>query len=134
MKKIMILLLCVLLGGCRAAAPSQPEQMKVVTRITAQYNSGAVRLQRSYTDEEKLRSILNYLRGLSPYGSGEEEPAGQAGQAEVTLYFSDGSSKVYEQYGVGFLRLDGGKWQRINPERGQELPLILGLLESDEKF
>ena len=132
MKKLFVfILLSILLCGC--TGPSEQHQMKWVTRITADYQKGAIRLHRDFTDDEKIRPILDYFRTLSPYGTAQSLP--QDGlYAQVTIYYSDGSQKVYEQQGDAFLRKNGGVWQNIDPEKGQELGLLLALSESDENF
>ena len=134
MKKIMmILLICMILCGCTNQETPAQSQPKVVIQITAQYSSGVIRLQRSYTDSEKMRSVLNYFRCLSPYGS-VEDPQSTESDIVVTVYFSDGSNKTYEQRDNTYLRQNDGSWQYIDPEKGQELALILGLMESDKIF
>lgn len=134
MKKIMCLfLLCMLLCGCANSTQATQNQFKWVTRITAEYQKGVIRLERHYTEDEKIRPVLDYFRGLSPYGRVEAVP-NDGVYALVTVYFSDGSSKVYEQQSNSYLRQNGGAWQNIDPEKGEELGLLLGLTESDENF
>ena len=124
---ILILLLC----GC--SRPPEQHQLKWVTQVTADYQKGTIRLHRDYTDDEKIRPVLDYFRSLSPYGTAQSVP--QEGQyAQITIHYSDGSQKVYEQTSDAFLRQNGGIWQHIDPEKGQELWLLLALTESDEIF
>lgn len=132
MKRIIsFILLCLILGGC--TPKTTQDQFKWVTRITADYQKGVIRLHREYTDDEKMRPVLDYFRSLSPYGKVENVPD-EGAYAQVTVYFSDGSKKIYEQKSDGFIRENGGNWQNINPEKGQELGVLLGLAISDENF
>ena len=132
MKKIIVLvLLCgVLLGGCYPIDAEIPGHPRVVTGITAAYESGAVTLRRSYTDSEKMQAVLTWLRCLKPYGSAEAVTEADS-SATVTLHYSDSTEKVYELLAGQYLRVNGGAWQNLNPDQGQELPLLLGMLESD---
>ena len=135
-KKISLLLLLVLiLGGCSDVNAETPGRPRLVTGISAVYQKGAIRLERQYSDDEKMGAVLDYLRLLKTYGPAEVDPEATDGsRIQITLRFSDGSQKVYDQWADQFLRCDGGKWEQINPEQGQELALLLGMLESDEIF
>lgn len=132
MKKFLCLaFVCLFLCGC--TRPEAPHQIKWVTRITADYQKGVIQLHRDYTNDEKIRTVLDYFRSLSPYGNEATVP--QDGlYAQVTVYYSDGSQKVYEQQNDAFLRQNGGIWQNIDPEKGMELGLLLAMTESDESF
>ena len=133
MRKIILLLLCIVLTGCCPQNSPDPP-CRVVSAITAEYNSGGMQLRRNYTDQKKMRAILDYLRLLSPVDVADGYPSALSGQTNVTLHFSDGSQRVYTQTGDGFFRKDGNPWQRIDPEKGKELQLLLSFLESDEIF
>ena len=133
MRKTILLLLCITLAGCcPQKSPTAP--CRVVSAISAEYDSGSMQLSRRYADQEKIRMILDYLRLLSPVDVTDSYPSALSGQANVTLHFSDGSQRVYTQTGDGFLRQDDGPWQRIDPEKDKELQLLLSFLESDDNF
>ena len=129
---IAVLLLAILLCGCSNVDEQVLGQPRLVTGIAATYQSGAIRLQRQYSDGDKMRSILDHLRLVKALGPAETDPETVEGsRIQVTLSLSDGSEKVYEQRADQYLRVDGGVWQEIPPEQGQELALLLGLMESD---
>jgi len=134
LKKVFAVLVMVsmLLNGCARQGENSGSQPKLVTRITAVFDSGTIRLERSYTDSDKMRSVLTYLRCLKTYGTAQPQP-GTAGDehATITLHYSDGTTKIYDQQGSQYLRVSGGDWKAIKPEQAQELPLLLGLMESD---
>ncbi len=134
MKKVMaaVLIVSIMLCGCSRQKENTVGQPKLVTRITAVFDSGTIRLERSYTDSDKMRSVLTYLRCLKTYGTVEPGSGMEEGdQATITLHYSDGTTKVYDQRDSQYLRVSGGDWKAIKPEQAQELPLLLGLMESD---
>ena len=77
---------------------------------------------------------MTYLRLLDPYGTPEENPEEAAGSdIHIILSYSDGFQKTYRQVGDRYMMEDGGKWQKIDPAKAEELGEILGQLESDEE-
>ena len=128
----MIILLSLLLTGCSDINDETPGQPNLVTGISAVYRKGAMELTRNYSNQEKVRSVLNYLRHLRTYGTPETDPdAAEGSRIQITLTFSDGSQKIYDQWADQYLRSDGGPWQLISTEQGQDLYLLLGMMESD---
>ena len=73
MKKLFVfILVSVMLCGC---VPQQEQpQIKWVTRITADYQKGSIKLHRDFTEDEKIRPVLDYFRTLSPYGTAQDLP------------------------------------------------------------
>jgi len=134
LKKWTILLLtALLLAGCTRVDQTQPGRPRVVTRIQASYNSGTVKLQRTYTDAEKMQAVLTYLRCLDVSGPAESPPADdEMPLGHVRLYYSDNTYKDYFQRSDRYLQINGGPWQNIPLDRGREFPILLGLMESDQ--
>ena len=130
---VLFLLLSTVLPGCSNRLLPARTQPRLVTAITASYRNGVIELQRQYTDSEKMRAILNYFRKLELYGNTAGPESAEGSQIRVTLTYSDGTTKTYDQQADRFLRISGGNWQSISSEKGQELGLLLGLMESDEK-
>ena len=134
MKKMMIMLLTVaaLLCGCTQIDKETPGKPRVVERITASYHSDAIELRREYTDDKKMQAVLTYLRTLNPYGTvTEESEAAEYHDARITLHYSDSTTKIYRIYANQYLQINGDQWQNIKEDRGRELPLLLGFMESD---
>ena len=137
MKRNFILLflgLTLLLGGCSKWTPSAADEplCHVVTGVSVTYQNGAVRLDRQYTDSEKMRAILNYLRIIHPYGRPEEDPEQVEGsQFSIVLSYSDGGQKTYLQKADKYMRIDDGQWQRIDPNRALQLGELVGQMASD---
>ena len=129
---VWILLFTLCLSGCTRLERPTEGSPRVVTRIEASFDSGTLTLHRQYSDSEKLRSVLTYIRCLKTYGKPDPDEVITAGnRGTILIFFSDGSTKTYEQRGDQFLRQDGGSWQYIYPEQAQEFPLLLGMMESD---
>ena len=135
MKRMALLILSVamLLWGCTQIDRETAGRPKVVVSVTARYDSGEIRLERKYTQDEKMQAVLLYFRCLKVYAPLPSHPEETAGSnAQIRIDFSDGSSKVYRQFADQYLQVDGGQWHYIDPEQGQELGLLLGMLSGDE--
>ncbi len=131
MKRIFAAVLLVLmLSGCGSIDAQISGTPRLVTRIRASFDSGSLRLHRIYEDDEKMRWVLYYLRELDRKEACDAPPPA-AEWAEIEVSFSDGSREVYQQWGQEYFRKDEEPWQRIDPEQARELPLLLGLMESD---
>ena len=133
MRKIALLVLfSLILGGCCNINKETVGQPNLVTHIIADYQKGALVFHREYSNSEKVRSVLNYLRLLNTYGPPEEPPeGGKLSRIRITIHFSDSTNKVYEQWADQYLRIDGGPWSLLDPQQGQELYLLLTMMESD---
>lgn len=129
MKKIVIVMVfCVLLGGCSAGRHEPP--YRVVTSIQVKYQQYNDTLLRTYTKSASIQSILTYLRFLKPFGP--VLPQGeQTANCQFTLQYSHGPDSVYLQRGNEYLQRDGGDWQTINTSYGSLLYPLLLLLPSD---
>ena len=128
-------LILFLFTGCASRSPQPTGTMahRAVTEVTVTYQNGAISAQRHYTNAEKMRRILNYLRIIDPYGVPNEDPeTAEGSDFYIVLSYSDGSHKTYHQKSDRFLLEEGGQWQRIDPTKAEELSLILGEMESDE--
>ncbi len=135
-KRIFVLLLCIFLiplGGCsRHFSSDSASALRVVTEINITYEDGPLHCRRHYHNDEKMSQVLHYLRQIGPYGSPKEDPLTADGSLfQIALTYSDGSVRVYEQKGNRFLRLDGGPWENIDPQKAEALSLLLGTLPSD---
>ena len=120
------------LSGCRRAGVSNPTLCRVVTEVTVTYVYGPVHTQRSYTHDEKIRQILNYLRQINPYGDPAENPETADGSDyHITFHYSDGCQESFRQKGDRFLQGSDGVWRNIDPKKAMRLGFILGKMRSD---
>lgn len=130
----LLLLPALLLSGCSrwSSGPADEPQCRVVTGVAVTYENGSMHAQRQYTEAEKMRAILNYLRLIDPYGTPDEDPNQVEGSLfRIILSYSDGCQKVYLQKADRFMMVDGGQWKRINPEQATLLSEIIGQMPSD---
>ena len=130
--KFMLVLLLALLTGCtRQSAPPQP-LCTVVTKVTVTFDDGPFHVVRHYTDTEKTRRFLMYLRQIDPYGAPETDPTKTPGSDyRIELHCSDGSVKCYRQKGERFMQGSDGIWKKIDPKKAQRLGLLVGSTKSD---
>ena len=136
MRKILNLFLIVLcLSGCRqeAAVPTQTAPLyRYVTQVDVTCRQADQVLHKQYIQDEKIESVLHYLRLLYDHGDIETLPA-DADQTdyEIILSFSDGGRRVYHQRGSAYLSQDGGPWLILEQWQGRKLLTLFRLMPSD---
>lgn len=128
MKRMGIFLaVCLLLTGC--SGRKEPID-RVVTGVQVQFQQQNDTIQRTYTKNTSIQSILTYLRFLKPFGP--VLPQGQsATRCQFILHYSHGPDSVYLQQGNEYLQKNGGEWQTIRSSYGSLLYPLLLLLPSD---
>lgn len=136
MKKLLILLLsifCLSAAGCTGRlSPPEPPKCRVVTEVVIQVENTPEPGLCRYSDPQKMTKALNCLRRLDPWDLPDTDPETVSGSRyHITLHFSDGSAKVYDQIAYDYLRESGGPWLEINPEHALRLPLLLAAVPSD---
>lgn len=122
-----------LLSGCSNVIqlPQEPVS-SVVTSITVNYSNGPIQTLRHYTHNEKIRSILNYLRQVDAYGTPEENPETADGSdIHIVLYYSNDRLKVYRQKSDRYLKEGDAAWKKIDASKAKKLGYLLGRMESD---
>ncbi len=129
MRKIGALLICILiLSGCGNRQTA--EVCKVVTGVEVQYQQRGEKIERTYTRQESIGSVMNYLRMLKPAGPVIPEES-DSGSCRITVHYSYGPDKVFLQQGNDYLQQDGGVWKQIDRQQAQLLYPLLLLLPSD---
>lgn len=121
-------------GGCsRQAGTLSSTTHRVVTQINISYENGPIRTQRHYSSNEKMQTILNYLRLLNPYGVTPTPPSCVSGSNfDIVLTYSDGGEKHYRQHADRYWQEGEGSWKEIDPKKALQLSRILCQMESDE--
>ena len=107
-------------------------QRNVVTEITITCQTDTELIHRRYTSQDKMRSVLLYIRSVSSPFSAPDEPGEGAGErVSITTVSADKTTKTYSQQGQRYFREGDGNWKLIDPEKGANLWLIIKLLPSD---
>lgn len=133
MRRIFVLLLLVLLTGCTYyAPPGEHHGSRVVTAVEVSASVDGLLLRRRYTGEEKMRTVLTYLRKLKPQLFANIDPETFRTNAfRITLTLSDGSRQVFHQLHDQYLQKNDGAWHSIDPAYGSALVRLLEELPSD---
>lgn len=132
-KKICILILPLMLAGCcRIFEHKDRAPYRVITQVRIVYRNENLETQRDFYEEENIRHILDYLRYVDPYGIPKEDPELVRGRIYyITLIYSDGSERFYEQRDDQYLRVGGGQWKRIDPQRALYLSGLFSMMPSE---
>lgn len=124
-RKLLPVLLCLIFTGC--AKPKNSE-CRLVTGIHVQAIQGQQRLERDYTDPQKMEVILSYLRALKNKTPALSDPERYAGRRyRIRLQYSDGTSRQIFQRADRFLSENLGPWQEVE---GNKAIFLFPLLKS----
>jgi len=119
---IFLILLTVLLPGCARKRTWTQPICSVVVRVDVESRNHEERIYRRYTDPKKVSAMLDYLRGLSPYMPADRDPERLTGENHtITVYSSDGTTRVYRQRANRYLSVDSQPWQRIDDTQAKKL-------------
>ena len=125
-------LLFLLAGCCRIFLSPDTVPYRVVTQVQIRYQNGTVQSQRQFFREENIRNILAYLRYIDPYGTPKEDPEQTDGRIfEIYVIYSDGSQCLYEQRADQYMRINGGPWKKIDPQKALVLSGLWGMMPGD---
>ena len=134
-RKIFIWLLPLLLlltGCCRIFRSPETVPYRVVTEVRVTYKNGTLESQRQFFHEENIRNILAYLRYIDPYGTPREDPEQVSGRIfDIYVVYSDGSKRLYQQRADRYMRINGGPWKMIDPQKALALSGLFGMMSSD---
>ena len=115
MKKVVIFLLSLSLWGCaKEDVPIRP-MCRVVTQVKVAATVDGHTTENTYTDAERMESVLCYLRLLQKGNRTDIDPDSfRSDSFEITLFYSDGQQTTYRQLHTELLQIDDGPWQRID--------------------
>lgn len=134
-KKICICILPLLVfltGCCRILWQKDTAPYRIVTQVHIVYQNESMETSQDFFQEESIRHILDYLRYIDPYGIPKEDPEQvQSRIFQITLIYSDGSRRIYEQRDDQYLRINGGDWKRIDPQKALYLSGLLAMMVND---
>ncbi len=132
---IFFILLCLgifIISGCGKQDTVAAPACRVVTQvdISCQHEKGLI--QRNYTDNKKMESVLLYLRLLKPFGKPETDPERvDAPVFEITVHLSDGDRRIYRQKDHRYFSKNSRPWEKIDPARASGLYALMRHYPSD---
>ena len=130
-KFLSAFLLVGFLFGCQGQKAPRP-LCRVVTRIDIVCQSESEPLQRRYTDEEKMRAVLLYLRLLRVGRPPEEDPDTVTGDVyKITVTLSDGVQRFYTLKDHRFFQKGTNGWLSIPPTQAADLYRLMWFYDSD---
>jgi hypothetical protein len=104
----------------------------VITQVQIHYQNGTLNGQRQFFREENIRNIVAYLRYIDPYGTLNEDPEQVDGRIfDIQVIYSDGSLRRYEQRADRFMRINGGPWKEIDPQKALTLIGLWSMMPGD---
>ena len=128
MKKLIVILLLLLLTGCKAPV-TQPNTPRLVTRVRIQTED----FTREYTDTEKITAVLDYLRFLPKYSPSVLNPDWVKSRGiSIELTYLTGKNRTYVQKGVFYLSQDKEPFRPIDPDSARALIRLLETYPSDD--
>ena len=122
-------------SGCLHQSGRQPaiDNWKVVSQITVTCENQGQVTRRVYTDQGKMRQILNALRELGQKFTPETDPEALPLRTYcLTLTHTDGTQRIYCTKGDRYIRRCREPWQQADPEKVSELNFLLQSLPGDE--
>jgi uncharacterized lipoprotein YajG len=129
MRKMGVLFVVLLLCGCRAAPQTQPSSA-VVAHISVDGVFEGRQISGSYTDSDRMRTILLYIRALRPKHSANAEGVGE--EVYITLTYRDGRQKQYLLKAATYWQEDGGGWRTVDTTAAEKLCRLLLQLQGEE--
>lgn len=125
-------LIAMLCGGCGRRRNPAEESWPVVSMITVAAIPEDHQPHRVYTDQGKMRQILNSLRTLGQKTTPEDDPEELPLQGHtITLFYTDGTQKNYHTKGGRYIRLLPGPWQQADSKQVSQLDALLRTLPAD---
>lgn len=87
---------------------------------------------RVYTNQSKMRQILNSLRTLGQKTTPELDPEELPLQGHtITLFYTNGTQKIYHTKGGRYIRNLPTPWQQADSEKVSQLDALLRSLPAD---
>ena len=125
----MIALICT---GCGRHRNPAEESWPVVAMIAVAPIPEDDQPHRVYTEQSKMRQILNSLRTLGQKTTPEVDPESLPLQGHtITLFHTDGTQQVYRTKGGCYIQLSPNPWQQADPKKITELDALLETLPHD---
>lgn len=134
-KRLAVFLLCffcMVFPGCAKKSIQRTPLCRVVTQVDITGREKDVQIHRKYTREEKTKWVLIYLGTLKPDIRPAIAPTDPIrSHYQITLTYSDGKQKVFQQAAHRFFRTETQPWQSIGPAQASGLYALMRALPSD---
>jgi len=122
----------IIMSGCGKSDTTVQTSDHIVTRVDVLCQQEHVRIQRHYTDNKKMESVLLYLRLLKPNGTPDTDPDRLGKDIyEITVHLVGGKKRVYRQTGHRYFSVDFSPWKTIDPGKAHSLYALLRQLPGD---
>ena len=136
MKRILyvILYVCIIFSwGCsQQFLVNKPKPCRVVTGVRIEIQDDEESAEILYLEHRKISKALNYLRKLNAWDRLSISPEEiHDHRYTITVHYSDGTDKQYQQIGYACYREDKGPWLIISPDLGIRLALLTASVPSD---
>ena len=129
----LVLLSLFLLSGCQKRHDDALTPLNLTKSITIDCQHRGYPLIRTYTDPDKIDTILIYLHRLSP-GDQLTFPLAQPGgdRCAITLHLWNGTIRSYELRNKDALRNYNGNWYYVEPDKANIFYHLIQHIDSDE--
>ena len=125
----LIVFLMQILPGCKKQPP-EPVRVAEKMRVSCRHHYGVRRWE--YEEEEKIHTVLQYLRCCRSVGTPNIDPEHLDGNHyRIDVILSDGSIQTYYQQGDGYFSRRCGPWQCLDIRQGQQLQQMLRRMPTD---
>ena len=125
---LCLLAMFILLTACGKSKDDPTTEQAAVPSRMVQFIEVAIhptdeKMNRSYTDMEKMSPILRYLRDMDTNQKPAEEPDLTDGQTyyTITATYANGESRVYYLLSHQYFRIDEGAWCKIDYQDAMDL-------------
>ena len=116
------------LSGCGRKSTSA---YRAVTAVDISFRYEDMLLQRHYTQNDKMESVLLYLRLLKPLQKVAVPDDDMQDVYNITVRFSDGTARHYQQKAHRFVCRRENVWERIDPAQAAQLYALMRHYPSD---
>lgn len=130
---LWMLLLCILLPGCRQTQVTTPSTLDIASSIIISYRWKQGQLQRNYTNADKIDVILHFLHKITPKGRAEKDPELlQGNDCNITIHLAGGNMRIYRIKNGSYLSVDYQPWQAIDREQERIFFHLIHHIPSDQ--
>lgn len=129
---LFAILITLSFSGCSGIYTQPQPQCRLVREVHVHCRRGPLTIERTYTRDENIQAVMQYLRKLEPTCRATCDPERLLGDVyEIVLERADGSRSIYRQRADRFLSENAGPWRKISVPKDPVLYDILRKTPSD---